>query len=530
MRIVRDRWGVPHIYAETQDDLFVAQGFVQAQDRLFQMDLWRRASQGRLSEVLGPNFVERDAMTRRVQYRGDLDAEWTAYGPDARTIAGAFVRGVNAWIEIVRASPPELFVLAGWEPESWSAADLLNRTDAFVASGDALDEASRAGLSEVVRDAIRRAGAPPFFATLARPLSDVHSSSPRARGDTPSDSRNDAGTRDRELLSPLAFRPNATGRVVATRGRSLEVAESGRQFDHPSTRYLVHLHAPGWNVIGVAAPWLPGVAVGHNDRIAWGMAPLDADTQDVYADRADPSGSSLFKDAIVIKGRKEPFVFDSEITRHGVVVAVDTQQRVRFTLRWSGTERGAAGGLAAVVLDRARSWSELRTALAAWKMPARRVVYADVDGNAGFQDAALVPVRRGREWAGWRTIDDLPHALNPPGDSVRAEDTRRSAAPRATGGAVFSHPLAVTRDARRRFDIGPLARPADDRPLQMVFDLEDWDRSRAINAPGQSESADSAHFADLAAMWSRGERFPLAFSDAAVAASAASTLVLMPRR
>jgi len=272
------------------------------------------------------------------------------------------------------------------------------------------------------------------------------------------------------------------------------------------------------------------VAVGHNDRIAWGMAPLDADTQDVYADRADPSGSSLFKDAIVIKGRKEPFVFDSEITRHGVVVAVDTQQRVRFTLRWSGTERGAAGGLAAVVLDRARSWSELRTALAAWKMPARRVVYADVDGNAGFQDAALVPVRRGREWAGWRTIDDLPHALNPPGDSVRAEDTRRSAAPRATGGAVFSHPLAVTRDARRRFDIGPLARPADDRPLQMVFDLEDWDRSRAINAPGQSESADSAHFADLAAMWSRGERFPLAFSDAAVAASAASTLVLMPRR
>src|SRR5580765_3811578 len=89
--VIRDRWGIPHITAQSEHDLFFAQGFVQAQDRLFQMDLWRRSVQGRLAEVLGPNFIDRDAMTRRVQYHGDLNAEWASYGPDAKAIAEAFV-------------------------------------------------------------------------------------------------------------------------------------------------------------------------------------------------------------------------------------------------------------------------------------------------------------------------------------------------------------------------------------------------------------------------------------------------------
>src|SRR6266496_3947355 len=123
VRIVRDRWGVPHIYAETPDDLFEAQGFVQAQDRLFQMDLWRRAAQGRLAEILGPNFVERDAMTRRMQYVGDLDAEWGSYGDDTKRIASAFVRGINAWVDVAQTRPTEEFLLAGWSPEYWSPLD-----------------------------------------------------------------------------------------------------------------------------------------------------------------------------------------------------------------------------------------------------------------------------------------------------------------------------------------------------------------------------------------------------------------------
>jgi len=153
---VRDRWGVPHIVAQTQDDVFVAQGFVQAQDRLFQLDLWRRSVQGRLSQVLGPNFIERDAMTRRIQYRGDAGVEWASYGPDARAIAAAFVRGINAWVTLARERPPEEFVLAGWKPEFWSPEDLLNRTDAFLSSGDAIADVRRLKLSAIIAETIGR--------------------------------------------------------------------------------------------------------------------------------------------------------------------------------------------------------------------------------------------------------------------------------------------------------------------------------------------------------------------------------------
>jgi penicillin amidase len=465
VRIVRDRRGIPHIYATARDDLFVAQGFVQAQDRLFQLDLWRRSAQGRLSEILGPNFAERDAMTHRMQYLGDLDAEWASYGPDARAILSAFVRGINAWAALARERPPEEFVLAGWKPELWSPLDLLNRTDAFASSGDAIEEVARAHLSPVVADAIRRVGTRPFFAGFAAP--------------------------------------------------------PGRRSDHPSLRYLVHLNAPGWNVIGATAPWLPGVSIGHNDRIAWDMTPAAVDTQDVYTEKVARTGTRVFKDSLRIRGRNEPLDFTREFTSHGVIVASDREHDVVFTVRWSGTEPGGAAELGALALDRAQSWREFREALAHWKMPARRVVYEDVDGNRGFQVAALAPIRRGTEWVGWQTLDDLPHALNPPVSNA-------AAVPPDGAPVIFAHPLGITDAARQRFHIGPLAPAGDPRPFHVAFDPADWDRSRAMNAPGQSESPASAHFSDLAKLWANGEQVTLPFTEAAVNAAAETTLTLVP--
>jgi acyl-homoserine lactone acylase PvdQ len=201
-----------------------------------------------------------------------------------------------------------------------------------------------------------------------------------------------------------------------------------------------------------------------------------------------------------------------------------------FTVRWSGTEAGTAPELAALAIDRAGSWSEFRAALARWKMPPRRVVYVDADGHMGFQDAALVPVRRSGEWVGWRTIDDLPHAFNPRDGSVKSEDAA-SASTTAGREALFAHPAAVTAAARQRFNIGPLGRPADDdSPVRAVLDARDWDRSRAMNAPGQSGSPESPHFSDLAKLWSSGELFPLVFSQSAVDRHAVATLTLNPVR
>jgi penicillin amidase len=441
VRIVRDRWGVPHIYAQNEADLFFAQGFVQAQDRLFQIDLWRRSSQGRLSEVLGPNFAERDAMTRRMKFRGDMAAEWASYGPGVKVIAGAFVRGVNAWVLMARRDLPEEFMLAGWVPDLWKPEDLLSRTDAFLQSGDADLEAFRTrliagvgaaraneifpaektysipraltdvdldGLGEVVGGAVRRVGTAPFFLNLAAPV-------------VP------AGAAGSNAWAVPGFQSTTGGPLVAS--------DPHRSLAHPSLRYLVHLNAPGWNVAGAVSPWLPGVAIGHNDRVAWGLAAFPADTQDVFVERLNPlnphqvesrgrfEDTVIVKDPIVIRGRTKSFDFEREYTPRGVVIASDSQHHLAFTLRWSGMEAGAAGELAALGVDRAQSAADLIVALKSWRMPVAEFVYADADGKVGRQVAGLVPIRAswdgavpapgwtgGFEWRDWRRLDELPHA------------------------------------------------------------------------------------------------------------------------
>ena len=300
VRVVRDRWGVPHIKATTTDDLFFAQGFVQAEDRLFQMDLWRRSVQGRLAEVLGANFVGRDAMTRRVQYRGDLSVEWASYGPQTQAIASAFVRGINAWVAIARERPPEEFVLAGWLPEFWRPEDLLNRTDAFLASGgDALAEVFRARLATAVgvSNAATLLGedAPngvPAGADLSEVTFQV------------GDRLREIGTRPfvTELAAPVADQAGGSNAWAVAGWRSstgapILAADPHRLLTSPSLRYLVHLTAPGWNVVGATAPWLPGVTIGHNDRVAWGMTAFDADTADIYVERLNQTTLIKLKSA-----------------------------------------------------------------------------------------------------------------------------------------------------------------------------------------------------------------------------------------
>lgn len=740
VRVVRDRWGVAHIKAENQNDLFFAQGFIQAQDRLFQMDLWRRSVQGRLSQVLGPNFIERDAMTRRIQYRGDLDREWASYGPDARAIATAFTRGINAWIRTASDPPPEEFRLAGWAPERWRPEDLLNRTEAFLASSDAQTEVFRARLiaalgaarasallqlqgeplvvplgldvaavSPVVGDILRRVGTSPFFMGLAAPVN------VRLKADTTEslNVRLGADTSESQIgsvrLQPDLFGSNAWAVGRGDRGAPLLAGDPHRPLANPSLRYLVHLEAPGWRVIGAASPWLPGVVIGHNDRVAWSMTTSSADTQDLYVERLNPNNPrqvldrgrfvdmAVEKDAIAVKGRAEPFEYERFYTAHGVVVALDRERHLAFTLRWSGTEPGAAAELGALAIDRSESAAEFRRALAAWKMPASEFVYADVDGNIGRQVAALAPVRSGwngalpvpaedgrYEWGGWLTLDTLAHEDEPTtGFVVSANDSRarRSriadvlAAPGARSldgfktlqhdvvswnagrivpllarvkgdredvesarlrllrwdrrvtvdsqeaalyarwearlrrelaalrvpaalvdehvehgravlvpslvgpsrvwfegdvarardrllvsalGAVvdattdnrdrvltFAHPLGVSDPARRRFNVGGFTLPGYDETvlsvrvagsnrvigpsLRVVLDAGDWDRSVATNPPGQSGSAGSRHFSDLAKPWAAGEYFPLAFSDEAIETYSESVLVLQSR-
>ncbi len=716
--VVRDRYGVPHIAAGNADDLFFAQGFVQAQDRLFQMDLWRRSVQGRLAEVLGANFLERDTMTRRIQYRGDVSTDWAAYGAETQRIATAFTRGINAWVAQARVNPPEEFRLAGWLPESWRPEDLLNRTDAFLSSTSAQEEVLRARLTAALGAPAADALWPPpaGLKTAVPPGVDLS-----AIGFVMSDLLRRVGTRPFFSGLAAAVPPGSNTWVVdgsRTRaGAPLLAVDPHRLLEHPSGRYLVHLSAPGWNVIGATSPWLPGVVIGHNENVAWGMAAAPADIADIAVERLDPADDhrvddrgtfvpvGVQADALAIKGRTEPWTFDWQFTPRGVIVGVDRERHLAYSLRWTGAEPGTAAELHALQLDRVASAAEFGAALKNWRLPVVDIVYADRAGAVRASRAGWVPIRTGgngllpaaagdaqREWSGWESRTDQPatssspflafandararmarlrerlsssarhdresmqalqldvhswtadqivpllgavRAPEPAVEALRLELTnwdrqvtvdseaaavyvaweqalRRQLAARrvspefvnelaarldivsaltrpsaswfdgrvvaarnallldalaavardrdrwrpastglqaspigewgATHQITFSHPLGIGEAGRGRYNVGPFPLPGapdtvfatslDGRvgpSFRAVFDLSDWDRAVVTNAPGQSGSAGSPHFSDLAKMWSNGEYFPLYFSETAVKANAESTLTLVP--
>jgi len=429
--VFRDPWGIPHIYAETQEDLFFAQGFVAAQDRMFQMELWRRAGEGRLAEVLGPKAVERDRIARLLRYRGDMDAEWASYAPDAKAIIESFVRGVNAFIAESRGHLPIELQLAGFAPEPWTPEVCLLRHASWAVTSNADSELFRAWLvREVGADLVDELVPtdPPKRTEIPEGL-DLAGIGPEIL----------AGAR--ALGAPVSFRDGSNNWVVSgglsATGKPLLANDPHRSIQLPSLRWLVHLVGPGWNVIGAGEPALPGVAAGHNDRLGFGFTVVGIDQQDVYVEETNPEDPGqvryesrweamrIERETIRVKGEK-PVEVELRFTRHGPVLREDRERHRAYVLRWVGNEPGTAGYLASLSLDRARNWEELRQALERWKVPSENVLYADVDGNIGWQVAGLAPVRKGWdgllpvpgdgrfEWQGFLPASELPAAFNPP--------------------------------------------------------------------------------------------------------------------
>jgi penicillin amidase len=434
--VLRDPWGIPHIYAETQDDLFFAQGFVAAQDRLFQMEVWRRAAEGRLAEILGPAAVERDRVARLLRYRGDMDAEYASYAPDARQIIEAFVRGVNAYIESVSDRLPVEFEMAGFRPEPWTPEVCLSRLSALAVTGYAPLEVFRGILiRELGAEAAADLVPPePRVPLEVPPGIDLKELSPeilagfRAAGERVS------------FAAKSAARNGSNNWVVdgslSATGRPLLANDPHRSLAVPSLRWMVHLVGPGWNVIGAGEPALPGVAAGHNDRVAFGFTIVGIDQQDLYAEETHPEDPNrvrfretwvpmrIERETIRVKGA-EPVQAELKFTEHGPVIHEDPARHRAWALRWVGTEPGTAGYLASLSLNRARTWPEFLKALERWKVPSENLVYADVDGNIGWKVAGLTPVRQGWngllpvpgdgrfEWQGFLPAAELPEDFNP---------------------------------------------------------------------------------------------------------------------
>jgi penicillin amidase len=453
--VIRDRWGVPHIYARNVDDLFFAQGYVMGQDRLWQMEMWRRQREGRLAEILGPSVVDRDRQTRLLMYRGPFDdREWTSYHPEGKRIFTAFANGLNAYITQNTGNLPVEFKLTGIKPSTWTAETLLLRTPGL---GDATGELQLARLVARVgvREANRQRMPDPWDELVVPDGLDVNiipeeiargggggggAGARMPRPEVLPQYRNLVAQALRDVIpEDAAPEPGSNNWVVhgtnTVTGKPIVSNDPHREVTNPSLRYIVHLDAPGWNVIGAGEPPFVGVHIGHNDRLAWGLTITGTDQHDVFVEEVNPANANevryngaweplrVVREQIPVKGEPSREVV-LKFSRHGPIFFEDAKAHRAYALRSVMNEPGTAAYLGGLRLAQAKDCREFLDAALYWKAPTENLICGDVDGNISMQASALTPRRKGwsgrlpvpgtgkYEWGGFRT--DLPRIINPP--------------------------------------------------------------------------------------------------------------------
>jgi penicillin amidase len=472
----RDGWGVPHIRAASVEDLAEAQGYVMAQDRLWQMDLLRRVARGQLSEILGERTVQIDKEFRTMGFGRAADREATLLEPEARKIIDAYARGVNQFIQQHQSSLPLEFSLLRYKPQPWQASDTL------VVSGYMYRTLASTWERELNRAKVtQRAGADrakdlfpaesPLDHFVVGDPDVPNDGSQRSATDPDEDDDDDmqpdtvlkasfdgsriytAPDNSPDLTSALAesiqdFLAESrseirqglgsnnwvvSGAHTAT-GKPLLANDTHLELTIPSIWYEVHLTAPGWNVKGFTLPGAPMVIIGHNERIAWGFTNNGADVQDLYIETFNPESPTEYRvngkwakaqvldEVIRVKGQPDEHL-QITVTRHGPIV--HREGDVAYAMRWTATE---PGGLTNSYnwLGKARNWKEFRETMKHVWGPGQNAVYADVEGNIGYVMAARVPIRKkghgevpvrgdtdDYEWTGYIPFEQLPQALNP---------------------------------------------------------------------------------------------------------------------
>jgi penicillin G amidase len=461
VEIIKDRWGISHIYAKNERDLFFAQGYGVARDRLFQLELWRRQATGTVAEILGARELKRDIGTRLHMFRGDLKQELNFYHPRGEEIVNAFVAGINAYVEQAERNPkllPVEFKLLGIKPGRWTPEVVISRHQGLV--GNVIQEVNYAeavrvlGVERVKGLSFFQGGDPVLAVDPAVDLSLINADilelyrayrNPLRflANDVVADRR---GARATEHLARAVSREDVREDIGSNNwvlsgtrtisGKPIMANDPHRAQGAPSLRYWVHLVAPGWNVIGGGEPALPGVSIGHNEYGAWGLTIFGNDSEDLYVYETNAANPLQYKyrgswetmrvvqETIAVKGATAVTV-DLKYTRHGPVLREDTSRHKAYALRAAWMEIGSAPYLASLRMDQARAWEEFREASAYNRIPAENMVWADVHGTIGWQAAGIQPLRSnwsglvpvpgdGRyEWDGYLPIKALPHVANP---------------------------------------------------------------------------------------------------------------------
>lgn len=431
--VIRDRWGVPHIFAQSTHDLFFAQGYVHAQDRLWHMEFNRRIASGRLSEIFGDATLTEDRFLRTVGLRRAAELDLVSLDPETKAGLTAYAAGVNAFITQHRHRLPIEFALLRFQPEPWVPQDTLAfaKLMAWVLGGNWEAEILRAHITSRFGERARTL-LPPYPGDhpviVPEPAVSDLFKSPAV-----------LALLDRARRWPGVGSNNwvLSGARTST-GRPMLANDPHLEAQMPSVWYEMHLSGGGYNIIGSTFPGTPGVVIGHNEHIAWGVTNAGPDVMDLYVERFDPDDptryqyrgqwepAKILREEIKVKGRAEPVLETVRITRHGPIInnVVDGLNAF-LALRWTALEPSTIA-TSLLRLGLARNWVEFRDALRWWTVPAQNFVYADRDGNIGYQLPGRIPVRaKGRgllpvpgwtgeyEWTGEIPFHELPSAFNP---------------------------------------------------------------------------------------------------------------------
>ncbi|HEX6288637.1 MAG TPA: penicillin acylase family protein [Herpetosiphonaceae bacterium] len=476
VEIRRDRDAVPHIYAQSRQDALFGLGFVHAQDRLWQMEFYRRSGQGRLSEILGDSTITADRFTRATGMHRAAQSAWEDLPEDIKVDVSAYVAGINALIDGGGTLPPE-FIAMGHRPEPWTGADVMlwAKLLSWALGGAGIeDELFRSSLIDEVGPE-RAAQLIPDYAPDGLSILSPSGQPPHAAQQS---WRESLATRE---LSGEALRSGNYEALIAldeqTRallqlddaqrygvGSNNWVVSGAKSFTGkpllandphlaatmPSRWYLAHLSGGDMDVIGATIPGLPAVVVGRNRTIAWGMSSNHVDSVDFFRERLDSTGTmaefqgqmepmTIITETIKVKGGADVQV-PVRITRHGPLLsdAIVANRRPGslesqlpplepLAMQWIGLMEGDKTVGAFLKLNRAQNWEAFQDALRDYDGPSQNFIYADTEGNIGFylpgrlptrmRDTASIPVEGwsgAYEWTGWVPFEELPHSYNPP--------------------------------------------------------------------------------------------------------------------
>ena len=460
VEVLRDKYGINHIYANNQNDLFFMQGYLAAKDRLFQFEIWRRQASGTVSEVFGEEELDRDIGTRLFKFRGNMEDELNHYHEDGYEIVSSFVSGINKYIEEINKTPSQLpieFKLLDIKPEKWTNEDVISRHQGLLGNIEQELNIGRA-VSLIGEEKVKE-------------LMWFHPKDPDISLDNDliyEDLKQDILRLYNAYREPIEFKKNyilekyqSKDEIAFTKSNILindeytigsnNWAISGdksfngypilandphRSLSNPSLRYMAHLVAPGWNVIGGGEPEIPGISIGHNGIGAWGLTVFRTDAEDLYVYDLNPNNDSQYmykgkwrnfeivNESIAVKDKEDVNV-ELFYSVHGPVTFIDKKRKKAYAVKNGWSEVGGSPYLASLRMDQANNWEEYREASNYFNIPGENMVWADKYGDIGWQAVGIAPIRKAHsglvpvsgngnfEWENYIEIIKKPNLFNP---------------------------------------------------------------------------------------------------------------------